>query len=207
MRVHSAMQRCTSPSPPKAGAGAPSDTRHVGAFTVQPDVARRLLASRIESAERRRAEELVTATTGYRYVRFVQLRLTWLGPAGGDGPRLSPVYVPAYVYSWIHGGIKIQTFVSGVDGRASGPHHLDDTKVAVLATIATSGALLLSGAAASMTATQLFGGWGRGREAQVAQCRCAVMLMPPAWELVPTAYPSNPFWFVVLASRPLPASS
>lgn len=91
----------------QAGPGGPSDTRHVGAFTVPPDVARRLLVSRIESAERRRAEELVASTTGYRHVRFVELAVSWLGPVGGDGPRLSPVYVPTFVYSWIMGGIKV----------------------------------------------------------------------------------------------------
>ncbi|KAI8466101.1 MAG: hypothetical protein J3K34DRAFT_524776 [Monoraphidium minutum] len=148
--------RAITPDMLEASPGSPSATRYVGAFTLQPDVARRLLASRIESAERRRAEEQVAAVTGHRYVRFVELALTWLGPAGGEGPRISPVYAPAYIYSWIHGGIKVRTLVSGADGRASGAHHLDDTKVAVLATAATSGALLLSGAASTMTPTALF---------------------------------------------------
>ena len=91
----------------QSSTGAPSDTRRVGAFTVPPDVARRMLASRVESAERRRAEEQVAAVTGKPLVRSVDLRLTWLGPTSGDGPRLSPVYVPAYVYAWTHGGIKV----------------------------------------------------------------------------------------------------
>jgi hypothetical protein len=70
-------------------------------------VARQLLAARIEAAEQRRAEEQVAAAMGVRHVRFVQLALSWLGPAAGDGPRLSPIYVPVYVFSWIHGGIKV----------------------------------------------------------------------------------------------------
>ena len=35
------------------------------------------------------------------------MEIVWLGPAH-DGPRLSPVYVPMYVFSWIHGGIKVR---------------------------------------------------------------------------------------------------
>ena len=57
----------------QAGPGAPSDTRRVGAFTVTPDTARRLLKARVESAERRRAEEAVLQATGYRHVRFVEV--------------------------------------------------------------------------------------------------------------------------------------
>jgi len=53
---------------------------------------------------------------------------------------------------------QVRTFVSGVTGRASGAHHLDVAKIAVLATAATSGALLLSGSAVMMTPAQLFGG-------------------------------------------------
>ncbi|GBF95931.1 hypothetical protein Rsub_08054 [Raphidocelis subcapitata] len=148
--------RPITPDMLQAGPGAPSDTRRVGAFTLPPEVARRLLKSRIESAERRRAEAAVSEATGFPHVRFVQLAVTWLGPAADEGPRLSPVYVPFYVFSWMHAGIKVRTFVSGADGRASGAHHLDPSKVAVLATAATGGALLLSGAAGAMTAGQLF---------------------------------------------------
>jgi hypothetical protein len=106
-----------SPTPSKAGAGAPSDTRRVGAFTVTPDVARRLLAARIQASEQRRAEDQVMAALGARHVRFVQLALTWLGPAG-DGPRLSPAYVPVYVFSWMHAGIKVGA--AGASGRPPG---------------------------------------------------------------------------------------
>lgn len=141
----------------QANAGAPSETRRVGAFTVTPDVARRLLKGRIESAERRRAEEQVSAATGFPHVRFVQMAITWLGPAAGDGPRLSPLYLPLFVYSYSHAGVKVRSFVSGVDGRAAGAHYLDDSKLAVLATLATGGALLLSGVAGAMSPTALFG--------------------------------------------------
>lgn len=66
-----------------------------------------MLKSRVESAERRRAEEQVARATGHRHVRCIELTVKWLGPATGEGPRLSPVYVPLYVFSWVHGGIKV----------------------------------------------------------------------------------------------------
>lgn len=128
---------------------------------MTPDVARRLLKGRIESAERQRAEQQVSAATGFPHVRFVQMTLAWLGPAD-DGPRLSPLYVPAFVYAYSHAGVKVRSFVSGVDGRAAGAHYLDDSKTATLATAAVGGALLLSGAAGVMAPAQLFGEEGTG---------------------------------------------
>jgi hypothetical protein len=88
----------------------------VGAFTLPPEVARRLLKSRVESAERRRAEAAVSEATGFPHVRFVQLAITWLGPARDEGPRLSPVYVPFYLFSWMHAGIKVRPARGGAGG-------------------------------------------------------------------------------------------
>lgn len=154
----------------QAGPGAPSDTRRVGAFTVTPDVARKLLKGRVESAERQRAEQQISAATGYPHVRFVQMTLTWLGPAAGEGPRLSPLYAPAYVYSYSHAGVKVRSFVSGVDGRASGVHYLDDSKMAALATLAAGGLLLFTGAAGALSPMQLFCERERGAALMVGMC-------------------------------------
>lgn len=160
--------RGMSPDMLAAYAGAPSETRRVGAFTVTPDVARRMLKARVEAAERRRAEEQVTAATGMPHVRFVNMSITWLGAPGGDGPRLSPLYLPVFVYAYTHAGVKVRSFVSGVDaGRVSGAHYLDDAKVGALATLGATGALLLTGAAGGLSLLQLTGaragGGGLGR--------------------------------------------
>lgn len=56
---------------------------------------------------------------GAQQVRFVDVHCTWLGStgaaAGGAGGSsssggldLMPVYVPAYVFSWWHGGAKVR---------------------------------------------------------------------------------------------------
>jgi hypothetical protein len=39
--------------------------------------------------------------------RFVDMHATWIGSTGSGGLDLSPVYVPAYVFSWWHGGAKV----------------------------------------------------------------------------------------------------
>eukprot|EP00879_Flechtneria_rotunda_P028299 GHRR01030398.1.p1 GENE.GHRR01030398.1~~GHRR01030398.1.p1 ORF type:complete len:445 (+),score=149.96 GHRR01030398.1:808-2142(+) len=139
-------------------------TRRVGPFTVEPQAARRLLMARLESAERRAAETEIARTTGGAQVRFVDMECTWFGSAGpaaggGAGARggldLMPVYVPAYVFSWWHGGTKARTFVSGVNPAAvSGAQVLDDTKLATLAAATTAGLGLLLG----LSLTWLF--WG-----------------------------------------------
>lgn len=87
----------------------------------------RLLMAQVESQERRRAEEEITKLLGASQVRFVDMHCTWHGStgaaAGGSGPAaaaaaasgkggldLMPVYVPAYVFSWWHGGTKVRQF-------------------------------------------------------------------------------------------------
>jgi hypothetical protein len=79
----------------------------------------------IESKERRRAEEEIRKLLGASQVRFVDMQCTWHGSTGtapsGWGPGgaaaaaagrggldLMPVYVPAYVFSWWHGGTKVR---------------------------------------------------------------------------------------------------
>ncbi|KAF6253314.1 hypothetical protein COO60DRAFT_429271 [Scenedesmus sp. NREL 46B-D3] len=144
----------------EAGLGA----RRVGPFTLEPVRARRLLMATVESKERRRAEEEIGKLLGASQVRFVDLRCTWHGStgaapggqgsggaaaaaAGKGGLDLMPVYVPAYVFSWWHGGTKVRTFVSGVEpAGVSGVHVLDDTKVAIIAAAATTSLGLLFGA-------------------------------------------------------------
>jgi hypothetical protein len=80
----------------------------------------------IESKERRRAEEEIRKLLGASQVRFVDMQCTWHGStgtapsgwgssgaaaaaAGKGGLDLMPVYVPAYVFSWWHGGTKVKT--------------------------------------------------------------------------------------------------
>jgi hypothetical protein len=53
----------------QASAGAGTDTRRVGPFTVDPKAARRLLMSHIESTERKRAEAEIARLTGAQQVR------------------------------------------------------------------------------------------------------------------------------------------
>lgn len=48
----------------QASPGTDLDTRRVGPFTMQPNLARRLIMAKIESAERRRAEEEIARVTG-----------------------------------------------------------------------------------------------------------------------------------------------
>ena len=167
--------RAMAPDMLSANPSAPADTRRVGAFTVTPDVARRMLKGRIEGLERRRAEEAVVAATGLPHVRFVQLSIAWLG-AHGEGPRLSPLYLPVFVYAYSHAGVKVRSFVSGVDaGRVSGAHYLDDAKVGALATLAATGALLLTGAAGGLSLLQLTGG-RRATARRAGAARCALRL-------------------------------
>lgn len=143
----------------ESGLGA----RRVGPFTLEPVRARRLLMATIESKERRRAEEEIGKLLGASQVRFVDMQCTWHGSTGtapgGWGPSgaaaaaagrggldVMPVYVPAYVFSWWHGGTKVRTFVSGVNLAVSGVHVLDDTKIATVAAAATTSIGLLFGA-------------------------------------------------------------
>ncbi len=83
----------------------------VGPFHMTPDIARRLLKGKVESAERRAGESMVLQATGAKHIRFLQMDIDYVG--GGDGPTLSPIYVPVYVFSWRHAGVKVRTFVSG----------------------------------------------------------------------------------------------
>ena len=56
------------------------------------------------------------------------------------GPALSPVYVPVYIYSWSHGGLKVRTFVSGADATAvAGAVLPDEARVATLAALGCAG--------------------------------------------------------------------
>ncbi|WIA22921.1 hypothetical protein OEZ85_001294 [Tetradesmus obliquus] len=143
----------------ESGLGA----RRVGPFTLEPVRARRLLMATIESKERRRAEEEIGKLLGASQVRFVDMQCTWHGSTGtapgGWGPSgaaaaaagrggldVMPVYVPAYVFSWWHGGTKVRTFVSAVNLAVSGVHVMDDTKIATVAAAATTSIGLLFGA-------------------------------------------------------------
>jgi hypothetical protein len=53
----------------QASAGAGTDTRRVGPFTVTPVDARKLLVSQVEAAERARAEQEIARLTGAQQVR------------------------------------------------------------------------------------------------------------------------------------------
>lgn len=53
----------------QASAGAGTDTRRVGPFTVEPQAARRLLMSQIEAEERQTAQAEIARLTGAQQVR------------------------------------------------------------------------------------------------------------------------------------------
>ena len=141
----------------QASAQADGATRRVGPFTVTPDTARKLLASIIKRKETSRAEDYLRRVTGAQQVRLVDMDIQYITPAGSDRPLLSPVYVPAYVFSWMHGGVKVRTFVSGVNPRqVTGTRVLNDQAVALVTAGVSSTLLLVTGA--GLGAALLWGG-------------------------------------------------
>lgn len=148
MRPGAAVTRAQRITPDllQASPGAESDTRRVGPFVITPDAARKQLASVVRSAAHRDAEERLQRLTGAQLVRLVDLDIKYL--SGGSGPLLSPVYVPVYIFSWMYGGSKVRTFVSGVNPAAvSGVQVLNDQAMAVTAAGVASSVLALTGLA------------------------------------------------------------
>jgi hypothetical protein len=124
---------------------------------VTPDTARSLLAATIKRKETSRAEDYLRRVTGAQQVRLVELDIQYVSPRGSDGPLLSPVYLPAYVFSWMHGGVKVRTFVSGVNSmQVTGTRVLNDQAVALVTAGVSSAALLVGGA--GLGAALLWGG-------------------------------------------------
>lgn len=96
-----------------------------------------MISAAIETAERKEAEDQIRQQTRTQHVRLIDMTVQYKGTSG---PTLAPVYVPVYIFSWFHGGVKVRTFVSGCNAsQVSGTKMLDDMKIANMAAVVTSG--------------------------------------------------------------------
>ncbi|KAK9807034.1 hypothetical protein WJX72_011376 [[Myrmecia] bisecta] len=128
-------------------------TRRVGPFTMKPAVAQRFARDFLTSQEHKTANEFLRSSTGASQVGAMDIDVDIFSLSA------APVYVPVFVFSSLHLGAKVRTFVSGVDtSRISGTRIYDESIMAGAAGLAATAGVLAFGLAPPFT-TGVVLGW------------------------------------------------